>query len=91
MPARLVVSGHPSIERVVLTLNAGDDVQTATFGSDGGEATMALATTATGEGQVVGSTTYNTIFAVGTLLFVITLVLNMISIRLVRKYREVYE
>ena len=47
VPARLVVSGHPSIERVVLTLNAGDDVQTATFGPDGGEATMALATTAT--------------------------------------------
>ena len=31
------------------------------------------------------------IFAVGALLFVMTLVMNIISIRLVRKYREVYD
>jgi phosphate transport system permease protein len=36
-------------------------------------------------------TEYNTIFAVGTTLFVITLLLNLISIRFVRKYRQVYE
>lgn len=34
---------------------------------------------------------YKTIFAVGALLFLLTFVMNMISIRLVRKYREVYE
>ncbi|MFG3255323.1 phosphate ABC transporter permease subunit PstC [Streptomyces sp. NPDC048172] len=34
---------------------------------------------------------YKTIFAVGALLFVLTFVMNAISIRLVRKYREVYE
>ncbi|MET9870323.1 phosphate ABC transporter permease subunit PstC [Streptomyces sp. NPDC006386] len=39
----------------------------------------------------VGSISYNTIFAVGALLFLATFVMNMISIRLVRKYREVYE
>ncbi len=39
----------------------------------------------------VGSITYYTVFAVGTLLFAITFVMNMISIRLVRKYREAYE
>ena len=38
-----------------------------------------------------GTTIYKTIFAVGSLLFVITFVMNMLSIRLVRKYREVYE
>ncbi|MGH8866774.1 MAG: phosphate ABC transporter permease subunit PstC [Actinomycetes bacterium] len=38
-----------------------------------------------------GSTGYKTIFAVGTLLFVMTLVMNLISIRLVRRFREVYE
>ena len=32
-----------------------------------------------------------TIFAVGATLFLITLVLNAISIRFVRKYRQVYE
>ena len=30
-------------------------------------------------------------FAVGMLLFLITLVMNVISIRFVRKYRQVYE
>jgi phosphate transport system permease protein len=34
---------------------------------------------------------YNSIFAIGLLLFVITLVFNMLSRRLSRKFREVYE
>lgn len=41
--------------------------------------------------QPTGSIGYKTIFAVGLSLFVITFVMNMISIRFVRKYREVYE
>jgi len=47
---------------------------------------------ATAKGDVpTGSTEYKTIFAVGMLLFVITLVMNLVSIRFVRKYRQVYE
>jgi phosphate transport system permease protein len=47
---------------------------------------------ATGNGDLpTGSTEYKTIFAVGLTLFVMTLVMNFISIRLVRKYREVYD
>ena len=38
-----------------------------------------------------GSIAYKTIFAVGFTLFVICLVLNLVSIRLVNKYRQVYE
>jgi len=38
-----------------------------------------------------GSVEYKTIFAVGATLFVMTLIVNAVSIRLVRKYREVYE
>jgi phosphate transport system permease protein len=34
---------------------------------------------------------YNSIFALGLLLFVITLTLNIISQRIVRRFREVYE
>lgn len=34
---------------------------------------------------------YNSIFAIGLFLFVITLILNIISQHIVRKYREVYE
>jgi phosphate transport system permease protein len=38
-----------------------------------------------------GSVEYKTIFAVGATLFVATFIMNLVSIRLVRKYREVYE
>ena len=41
--------------------------------------------------QSTGSIGYKTIFAVGALLFIATFVMNIFSIRLVRKYREVYE
>lgn len=47
---------------------------------------------ATGNGDLpTGSVEYKTIFAVGLTLFVLTMIMNMISIRLVRKYREVYD
>lgn len=52
--------------------------------------TAYIATTATGDIST-GSTDYEAVFAVGTLLFAMTLIMNMISIRLVRRYREVYE
>ncbi len=41
--------------------------------------------------QPTGSVGYKTIFAVGATLFVATFVMNFFSIRLVRRYREVYE
>jgi phosphate transport system permease protein len=54
--------------------------------------TMTAFIAATGAGDVpTGSLEYKTIFAVGLTLFVLTLVMNLVSIRLVRKYREVYE
>ncbi|HSK51010.1 MAG TPA: phosphate ABC transporter permease subunit PstC [Solirubrobacterales bacterium] len=52
--------------------------------------TSYIATTATGDIST-GSVDYKSVFAVGTVLFVMTLVMNVISIRLVRRYREVYE
>ena len=52
--------------------------------------TAYLGITATGD-IATGTVEYDTVFAVGALLFVTTLVINLISIRLVRKYREVYE
>jgi phosphate transport system permease protein len=39
----------------------------------------------------VGTVDFNSVFAVGALLFVVTFVLNAISIRMVRRFREVYE
>ena len=54
--------------------------------------TMTAFIAATGQGDVpTGSIEYKTIFAVGATLFAMTLIMNLVSIRLVRKYREVYE
>jgi phosphate transport system permease protein len=64
-----------------ITLNPFEYVETMT----------AYIASSAGGDVATGSTVYKTIFAVGLLLFVITFVMNMISIRLVRKYREVYE
>jgi phosphate transport system permease protein len=47
---------------------------------------------ATAKGDIAsGSTAYKTIFAVGMTLFVMTLLMNAIAIRFVRRYRQVYE
>jgi phosphate transport system permease protein len=52
--------------------------------------TAFIGVTATGD-VATGTIEYDTVFAVGALLFVLTLIMNLLSIRLVRKYREVYE
>lgn len=41
--------------------------------------------------QPTDSVGYRTIFAVGSLLFLVTLVLNILSVRFVRRFREIYE
>jgi phosphate transport system permease protein len=47
---------------------------------------------ATAKGDIPsGSTAYKTIFAVGMTLFLMTLLMNAIAIRFVRRYRQVYE
>lgn len=48
----------------------------------GGRATGDIAT---------GTLDYNTIFAVGALLFLMTLAMNILAIRLVKRFREVYD
>jgi phosphate transport system permease protein len=52
--------------------------------------TAYIATTAKGD-IATGTIAFKTVFAVGMTLFVITLILNLFSIRFVRKYRQVYE
>jgi phosphate transport system permease protein len=64
-----------------LTLNPLRSVQTMT---------AYIAQTATGE-LAHGSIEYQTIFAVGLALFTITLLMNIISIMVLRRFREVYE
>ena len=64
------------------------------WGANLGEAmetmTAYIATTAKGD-IATGTIAFKTVFAVGMTLFVITLVLNLLSIRFVRKYRQIYE
>jgi phosphate transport system permease protein len=78
-------------ETMVVLLAAG---ATANLTFNPGESVLAMTAfigrTATGD-VATGTTAYNTIFAVGSLLFVITLVMNLFAIRLVRRFREVYE
>jgi phosphate transport system permease protein len=64
-----------------LTLNPLRSVQTMT---------AYIAQTAMGEAPH-GSVEYQTIFAVGLSLFAITLLMNIVSLAFLRKYREVYE
>ena len=53
---------------------------------------MAAFIAATSRGDIpTGSIEYETIFVVGFTLFVLTLLLNVISIRLVNRFRQVYE
>lgn len=54
--------------------------------------TIATFIARTAKGDIAqGTTVYKTIFAVGMTLFVLTFVMNALSIKLVRKYRQVYE
>lgn len=57
-----------------------------------GAATMTAFIAGAGQGDLpLGTIEYKSIFAVGALLFIITFALNILSFRLVRRFREVYE
>jgi phosphate ABC transporter permease protein PstC len=77
-------------ETMIVALAAGTRAQVVTNATDNGQTmTGFIAQTATGESNP-GSLTYNTLFAVGLLLFVITFVINVIAGIIVRRIREVY-
>jgi phosphate transport system permease protein len=71
---------------------AGGQMSTMTVNPTYSMESMAAFIARAGSGDVpVDSIFYKTIFAVGALLFVITFIMNIISSRLVRRFREVYE
>jgi phosphate transport system permease protein len=78
-------------ETMIVALAAG---QRAVFSfsptSDGQTMTGYIAQAASGD-QPTGSIGYESLFAVAALLFAMTFVMNIISIRLVRRFREEYE
>jgi phosphate transport system permease protein len=90
--ASIVLAASRAVGETMIVLLAAGATANATM--DPGESVLPMTAfigrTATGD-VATGTTAYDTIFAVGALLFVITLVLNMFAIRLVRRFREVYE
>jgi phosphate transport system permease protein len=78
-------------ETMAVTIAAGNSPKmTLNFFTSIQTLTASIAQTVSGE-AAAGTVRYNALFALGMMLFVITLVMNLISIRFVRKYRQVYE
>jgi len=91
--AAFVLGGSRAVgETMIVLLVAGAGSPTLNFNPFEGIQTMTayIASRATGE-IAVGSLVYDTLFAVGALLFIITLTMNMIAIRFVERFREAYE
>jgi phosphate transport system permease protein len=90
--AAFVLSVSRAVGETMIVLVAAGGTPNLAFNPGEAMQTMAAFIAAAGTGDLPqGSTGYKTIFAVGALLFVATFIMNMISIRFVRRYREVYE
>lgn len=77
-------------ETMIVAMAAGQQARMVAGPLEQGQTmTGFMASAALGDSRV-GSLEYNTLFAVGLLLFVLTLVVNMISIQIVRRLRKAY-
>jgi phosphate ABC transporter permease protein PstC len=77
-------------ETMIVAIAAGNQARVVTGALEQGQTmTGFIANAALGDSRV-GSLEYDTLFAVGLLLFAITLLINFLSIRFVRRFREVY-
>lgn len=90
--ASIVLAGSRAVGETMIVLLAAGKTPNLTLDPGASVQTMTafIGTTATGD-VATGTTAYDTIFAVGTVLFVMTFLLNIFAIRLVRRFREVYE
>jgi phosphate transport system permease protein len=90
--AALVLGASRAIGETVIILVAGGQKTNLTLDPAEAMQNMAAFIAAASRADIPTSgPEYGAIFAVGTTLFVMTLVLNAISIRFVRRYRQVYE
>ena len=90
--AGLVLGASRAIGETVLILVAAGNQPNLTLSLSESHQTMAAFIANTARGDVAqGGVAFATIFAVGLTLFVATFAMNLLSIRLVRRYREVYE
>ena len=89
--ASIVLAASRAVgETMIVALAAGTQAQVVSSPTEPGQTmTGFIAQTATGESSP-GSLTYNTLFAVGLLLFVVTLLMNVVAGSIVRRIREVY-
>ena len=90
--AAFVLGISRAVGETMIALVAAGQQPNLTFDPREAVETMSAFIAATGAGDVpTGSIEYKTIFAVGATLFVGTLILNIISIRSVERFREEYE
>ena len=90
--ASYVLAISRAIGETMIVLIAAGQQPNLTFDPRQAIETMTAFIAATGAGDVpTGSIEYKTIFAVGLTLFTATLAMNLVSVRLVRRFREVYE
>lgn len=90
--AAIILAVSRAAGETMIVAIAGGFKSVFTFDPTQEMATMAAFIASAGSGDApVGSIAYKTIFAVGSLLFIMTFAMNWFSARLVQKYREVYE
>ena len=90
--AALVLGASRAIGETVIILIAGGQQANLSLNPTESYQSMAAFIAATARVDIpTGSIEYETIFVVGMTLFLFTLLLNIISIRMVRRYRQVYE
>jgi phosphate transport system permease protein len=90
--ASIVLAISRTVGETMIVLIAAGSTPSLTFLPNEAVQTMTayIAVVATGDLSTT-SLDYESVFAVGALLFLMTLAMNLVSIGLVRKYREVYE
>jgi phosphate transport system permease protein len=91
--AAVVLAGSRAVgETMVVLIAAGAGNPRLSFDLTEGVQTMTAYIAGRATGDIpVGTLAYDTIFAVGILLFTATLILNLIAMRFVRRFRERYE
>lgn len=89
--AAIVLGLSRAVGETMIVTMAGGAVKNASLDPSEPHMTVTafIAITASGENPV-GSADYNMLFAVGALLFVITFIINAISISIVRRFRQAY-
>lgn len=90
--ASIVLAGSRAVGETMVVLIAAGRTPNLTFNPTQSVQTMTAYIGGTATGDIpTGTLDYDTLFAVGTLLFVMTLALNVLAIRLVQRFREAYE